>query len=989
MTVGESHDKEKKSEHRFTLCIEKLNDKTFKFQMSFDSGEELKEWREAITNVINSTNSQLFETSVTDASMKTNQLVPSFITYIVDLLMPNIEQEGLFRIPGNQNAISDKKAKYNEGENQDLTDCDVHLLGGVLKVYFRELAEPIFPYNVTEKLVEGSKLDDDESVKKNMAAALAMMPRANYVTIGYMMKFLKKVSLKHSTNKMDPTNLAIVFAPSFLRSPPGKDQLSAMSSVSKICEMMITDADTIFADIDDKVVKSPIRPILPDDNSNTKPEFTVSERPFIDQVLNLHHESFDHVYFCRVLRIAPKTKALDEICLCVGHNRIYGFSRGGKLEFESHYLDLVELNSPSPSTLIISYGNNIKPTEVKLRPISYHSADINVILRNIIQRYQFNFSGITKDDWFHIVIQPDYRKEEILGSIDLLDPEEGCGGFVYTYQTVCDYYNIPVVENLIWDLENLFFHNDIKTFIVSECARKDRYPNEDFKALIHSLHHNTWFTSLVADGLKLGNDSIQIIANMFKTNKTIKTLKMANVGATGGAFISLADAFLSNSYLALTHIDFSGNNIDDKSAERLGQAIEGFNALHSFNISNCSVGKKGMLALLLSLQKNTQVYSSLHSLDISGNSLDNPDCSRNIGLVLGKATELRFLNLANTNPIFIHICAAFEKSNVVTLNASDCKIGKQQTDVVEFMKRFPNVEELILTTFPVPVNHLIDILGHLKKIRSIDISDNDLSDEGILSLLEYLQKADNNKSLEELNMNRMFGRRTKDRQQVMNSLVAMLEIRPIKKLRLRGGSKSQLKSDLFTLVIGLLNNKTLRLLDITGNQCGDSLAYAFAKVLQHNDTIDTLYWDDNGTTMSGLKTLKIGLERNKAIKKMPLPLIDMSNILKVETDLTSVVALTSEIQEIVFDNAYRAVESDHETSGEARKVENLSLSTPGNKTTSSKRTSAPKTVSQKASKKMLAKMEKNPKGTITRANVTRASLILSQSLFNDKEDVAE
>lgn len=964
------------------MYIEKPNDKAFKLQISYDSEAELKEWLEAITQVINSTNPQLFETTVTDAAFKTNQYVPSFVTYIVELMMPNIGQEGIFRIPGNQNAIADKKGKYNEGKHVDMTDCDIHLLGGVLKVYFRELAEPIIPYDTTEKLVE---LNKNDVLKEKISEVLSTLSKPNYMTIGYMMKFLKKVSLQQSTNKMDPTNLAIVFAPSFFRSPPGKDQLSSMSSVSKICELMIIEADEMFANVDDVQSKTLIRPILPEDFANEKPEITTIEKPLIEQVLSLHHEPLDSVYYSRVLRIASKTKSLDEMILCVGQNRIYGFSRGGKLEFETHYLDIVELISTSSFNLTLSYGSSVKPTEIKFRPISFYSTDLNVVVRDIIQRFQLNFSGITKDDWFHMVVLPENRSDEILCSIDLPDPEDGCGGFVYTYQTVCDYYNIPIVENLIWDLENLFFHNDIKTFIISECNRKDRYPNEDFKALMHSLHYNTWFKSLVGDGLKLGNESLQLIANLFKTNKTITTLNLSNVGATSGGFISLADAFMTNSFLALTNLDFSGNTIDDKSAEKLGQAFEKFNSLHTFNISNCSVGKKGMLALLLSFQKNSQICNTIHTLDISGNSLDNQDCSRNLGLVLGKATELRYLNLANTNPIFLHICAAFEKSNVVVLNSSDCKLGKQQPpDVVEFLKRFPDAQELILTNFSIPVKQLLEILGHLKNIKSIDISDNDCSDESILALLEYLQNTENNNKLEELNLNRMFGRRTKDRQNVMNTLASVLETRPIKKLRLRGGAKSQLKSDLLALIIGLLNNESLKLLDITGNQVGDSLAYAFAKVLQHNHTLDALYWDDNGTTMSGLKMFKIGLERNNSIKKMPLPLIDMANILKVEPDLTSVVALTSEIQEIVFDNAYHAIESTPTPEAETRKVDtNL---TPSGTKSNVKRASNQRPLQRSGRKKTLvSKMDKNPKGTITRANVTRASLILAQSLFHEPE----
>jgi hypothetical protein len=205
---------------------------------------------------------------------------------------------------------------------------------------------------------------------------------------------------------------------------------------------------------------------------------------------------------------------------------------------------------------------------------------------------------------------------------------------------------------------------------------------------------------------------------------------------------------------------------------------------------------------------------------------------------------------------------------------------------------------------PIQLN---DILTTHPALTSLDISDTDFGDEGVLSLSEYLlSRPAITPQLSELNMNRVFPKRTKDRSQAMTTLANLLETRPIQSLRMRGGPKSQLKTDLVPLIFGLINNDKLVLLDVAGNQCGDGLPLAFAKILQHNHTLQTLYWDDNGTTVAGLRSFKIGLARNSSIRKMPLPVLDMAAILKTETDLQGVVTLSSEIQEIVFDNALKA-----------------------------------------------------------------------------------
>ena len=62
----------------------------------------------------------------------------------------------------------------------------------------------------------------------------------------------------------------------------------------------------------------------------------------------------------------------------------------------------------------------------------------------------------------------------------------------------------------------LFFHMCVqltlkiirKTFNVSEFVHKDKYPNDEFKALMAALQHNTWFTELICDGQKLGAEGM-------------------------------------------------------------------------------------------------------------------------------------------------------------------------------------------------------------------------------------------------------------------------------------------------------------------------------------------------------------------------------------------------------------------------------------------------------------------------------------------------
>lgn len=47
------------------------------------------------------------------------------------------------------------------------------------------------------------------------------------------------------------------------------------------------------------------------------------------------------------------------------------------------------------------------------------------------------------------------------------DIHQDCGGFVGSYRALCDFYNIPVCEDIAFDIDNLYVFNDITEFNLS------------------------------------------------------------------------------------------------------------------------------------------------------------------------------------------------------------------------------------------------------------------------------------------------------------------------------------------------------------------------------------------------------------------------------------------------------------------------------------------------------------------------------------------
>uniref|UniRef100_A0A3B4VGF2 Si:dkey-33c9.6 n=1 Tax=Seriola dumerili TaxID=41447 RepID=A0A3B4VGF2_SERDU len=111
-----------------------------------------------------------------------------------------MDEVGIYRVSGTTSEINMLKAAFNLREAVTrLRSAEVNAVSGVLKLYFRELPEPLIP---TELFL----------------ALLQSCPEANRHPFLYLMHHLR-VSEKQDINKMSLLNLATVFGPSLLRPP--------------------------------------------------------------------------------------------------------------------------------------------------------------------------------------------------------------------------------------------------------------------------------------------------------------------------------------------------------------------------------------------------------------------------------------------------------------------------------------------------------------------------------------------------------------------------------------------------------------------------------------------------------------------------------------------------------------------------------------------------------------------------------------------------
>lgn len=129
-----------------------------------------------------------------------------------------LELEGIFRKSGSIEEEEDLvRELFNRNDKYLETVNDGYVIAGVIKKIFTNLAEPIFPYSIYEKIMSINGISAAQEVEF-VKGLLKELPELNYCVILFMCTFLKeKVIRREALNKMSNYNCAVVFAPCFLR----------------------------------------------------------------------------------------------------------------------------------------------------------------------------------------------------------------------------------------------------------------------------------------------------------------------------------------------------------------------------------------------------------------------------------------------------------------------------------------------------------------------------------------------------------------------------------------------------------------------------------------------------------------------------------------------------------------------------------------------------------------------------------------------------
>ncbi|XP_063789803.1 rho GTPase-activating protein 15 isoform X1 [Pseudophryne corroboree] len=194
---------------------------------------------------------QVFGCSLETLCRRENTTVPHFVTTFVEAVEKRgLDAGGLYRVSGNLSTIQKLRFVVNQEEKLNLDDSqweDIHVVTGALKMFFRELPEPLFPHSFFEQFVEAIKIQDSKLQVKAMRDLVKQLPPYNHDTMKVLFKHLRKIVVNASTNLMSTQSLGIVFGPTLLR-PDNDPRNMAVYMVyqNQIVDLMLMEFDAIF-----------------------------------------------------------------------------------------------------------------------------------------------------------------------------------------------------------------------------------------------------------------------------------------------------------------------------------------------------------------------------------------------------------------------------------------------------------------------------------------------------------------------------------------------------------------------------------------------------------------------------------------------------------------------------------------------------------------------------------------------------------------------
>lgn len=198
-----------------------------------------------------------FGCDLTEYLESSGQDVPYVLKSCAEFIETHGIVDGIYRLSGVTSNIQRLRQEFGSDQCPDLTRevylQDIHCVGSLCKLYFRELPNPLLTYELYEKFTEAVSHCPEESQLAKIQNVIQELPPPHYRTLEYLIRHLAHIASFSCKTNMHARNLALVWAPNLLRSKEieasacnGDAAFLAVRVQQVVIEFILNHVDQIF-----------------------------------------------------------------------------------------------------------------------------------------------------------------------------------------------------------------------------------------------------------------------------------------------------------------------------------------------------------------------------------------------------------------------------------------------------------------------------------------------------------------------------------------------------------------------------------------------------------------------------------------------------------------------------------------------------------------------------------------------------------------------
>ncbi|XP_076974356.1 rho GTPase-activating protein 31 isoform X2 [Tamandua tetradactyla] len=198
-----------------------------------------------------------FGCDLTEYLESSGQDVPYVLKSCAEFIETHGIVDGIYRLSGVTSNIQRLRQEFGSDQCPDLTRevylQDIHCVGSLCKLYFRELPNPLLTYELYEKFTEAVSHCPEEDQLARIQNVIQELPPSHYRTLEYLIRHLAHIASFSNRTNMHARNLALVWAPNLLRSKEieatgcnGDAAFLAVRVQQVVIEFILNHVDQIF-----------------------------------------------------------------------------------------------------------------------------------------------------------------------------------------------------------------------------------------------------------------------------------------------------------------------------------------------------------------------------------------------------------------------------------------------------------------------------------------------------------------------------------------------------------------------------------------------------------------------------------------------------------------------------------------------------------------------------------------------------------------------